>query len=421
MHPDLQTQLKLIKKGVAEIISEPELVRKLEKSIKEKKPLRIKAGFDPSAPDLHLGHTVLLRKLKHFQDLGHEIYFLIGDFTGRIGDPTGKNELRKQLSKEEVEQNAKTYQKQVFKILDKDKTKIVFNSHWFEPMTSADILRLTAHSTVAQLLARADFKERYENNKDISLLEFMYPLLQGYDSVYLESDIELGGTDQKFNLLFGRDIQKDYGQDLQVVMMMPILEGTDGVQKMSKSLGNYIPLESGKDDQERAYNIFAPIMSVSDELMFRYYELLTDVSLEEIELLKTDVWSGKLHPKKCKQNLARMISAQYYGDEHADECEKLFEAKHGKSADSTVVFDQAAEEKTIHRASLDNGKIWICKLITLAGGATSNSNARRLIEQGGVKLDSEKIEKSDLEIVIEKDKYNLQIGKKKYVRIVFCD
>lgn len=418
---DLQTQLRLIKKGVAEIISEPELVKKLERSIKEKKPLRIKAGFDPSAPDLHLGHTVLLRKLRHFQDLGHEVYFLIGDFTGRIGDPTGKNELRKQLSKEEVEQNAKTYQKQVFKILDKDKTNIVFNSHWFEPMTSVDILRLTAHSTVAQLLARADFKERFENNKDISLLEFMYPLLQGYDSVYLKADVELGGTDQKFNLLFGREIQKDYGQDLQVVMMMPILEGTDGVQKMSKSLGNYIPVESGKDEGERAYNMYAPIMSISDDLMFRYYELLTDVSIEEIERLKTEVWSGTLHPKKCKHNLARMITAHYYGERCAAECEKLFEAKHGKSADSAVVFEQAAEEKTIRRASLDDGKIWICKLITLVGGATSNSNARRLIEQGGVKLDSEKIEKADFEVVIKKDKYNLQIGKKKYIKITICD
>ncbi|MDP8263386.1 MAG: tyrosine--tRNA ligase [Candidatus Ancaeobacter aquaticus] len=414
---DIQKQLQIITKGVFEIISEVDLKKKLQIAEKEKRPLRIKAGFDPSAPDLHLGHTVLLRKLKHFQDCGHEIYFLIGDFTGRIGDPTGKNELRKQLSKEDVDKNAKTYQKQVFKILDEKKTKIVFNSAWFEKMTSVEMIKLTGHATVAQLLARADFRERYENQKDISVLEFMYPLLQGYDSVHLKSDVELGGTDQKFNLLMGREMQKDYGQDPQVLLMMPILEGTDGVQKMSKSLDNYVPLDSGDTVQEKAYNMYGPLMSISDELMMRYWDLLTDVSLDDIEGMKHQIKEGKLHPKKCKQNLARMIISGYYGEESAEESEKLFEAKHGKSADTKVVFDSSAEEVVIKRSQLDSDSVWVCKLLLLAGCASSNSNARRLIEQGGVTLDNQKISDCKAEILIENKQYFLQVGKKKYVKI----
>ncbi|MDO9592508.1 MAG: tyrosine--tRNA ligase, partial [Erysipelotrichaceae bacterium] len=279
---DPKKQLELIRRGAVEIISEKALLDELHKSQKENKPLKIKAGFDPSAPDIHLGHTVLLKKLRDFQDAGHIVYFLIGDFTGRIGDPTGQSVIRKQLTKAEVMENAKTYEKQVFKVLDKEKTKVVFNSQWFDKMSPADILKLTSHSTVAQMLVRDDVSKRYKDQKPISMIEFMYPLLQGYDSVVLEADIELGGTDQKFNLLMGRDLQIAYGQVPQVVITMPLLVGTDGVSKMSKSLNNYISINDSVKD------IFGKIMSISDTTMFNYYELLTNISLDEIQKMKKE-------------------------------------------------------------------------------------------------------------------------------------
>ena len=308
---DIKKQLEIIKRGTVEIISEKELILKLEK----KRPLVVKAGFDPSSPDIHLGHTVILRKLKHFQDLGHKVIFLIGDFTGMIGDPTGRNEVRKRLTEEEVKENAKTYKKQVFKILDEKKTEIVFNSAWLAKMTLKDTLELMAHSTVSQVLARADFSGRYKSGKDISLLEFMYPLLQAYDSVELKADIELGGTDQKFNLLMGREMQKDFSQESQVVIMTPLLVGLDGVNKMSKSLGNHIGIS------ELPEEIFGKIMSISDELMIQYYELLTDENLDEIR---------KMHPMDAKKNLGKIIVKQYHGEKLAEASLRDFENKFQK-------------------------------------------------------------------------------------------
>ena len=412
-------QLKILKKGTAEIISEQELMRKLEQSSKERKPLRIKAGFDPSAPDLHLGHAVLLRKLRDFQDCGHHVLFLIGDFTARIGDPTGKNELRKPLTDEDVKRNALTYERQVFRILKKDKTEILYNNDWLSELTPMDFLKLTSHATVADMLARADFKQRYESHKPISMVEFIYPLLQAYDSVFLKNDVELGGTDQTFNLIMGRTMQESRGQEPQVILMMPILEGTDGVAKMSKSLGNSIPLENGKDDSERAYNIFGPLMSISDEMMFRYYELLSGLSMEAIDALRAQVKSGQLHPKKCKQDLAGNICAQFYGEENAKLCAQRFESRHGreaKGAQRSEVFDK----RVVSRAELANGNIWICKLLTLVGAAKTNSDARRLIEQGGVSLDGHKIKDPTQQVPVDIAKPIMAtIGKKGFFQIYF--
>ncbi|MDP2044150.1 MAG: tyrosine--tRNA ligase, partial [Candidatus Omnitrophota bacterium] len=294
---DIDRQIEIIKRGAVEIISEGELRKKLEQSIKTRRPLKIKAGFDPTAPDLHLGHTVLLRKLRQFQELGHEVYFLIGDFTGQIGDPSGRSEIRKQLSKKEVAKNAQTYKKQVAKILDTRKLRIVFNSKWFEKMSGAEMLQLTTHASVSQMLARDDFKKRYLNGENISILEFLYPLMQGYDSIMLEADVEIGGTDQIFNLLVGRQFQKDFNRPQQVVLTMPLLEGTDGVAKMSKSFGNYIGIN------EPAKEMFGKIMSISDTLMLKYYELLTDEDLAEVK---------QLHPNEAKVNLAKIIISQYH-------------------------------------------------------------------------------------------------------------
>jgi tyrosyl-tRNA synthetase len=293
-------QLDLILRGIVEVINPNELESKLARAIKEQRPLRVKAGFDPTAPDLHLGHTVLIHKLKHFQDLGHQVIFLIGDFTGMIGDPTGRSETRVALSKEKVLENAKTYERQIFKILDPQKTQVEFNSRWMSAMTADGLIELSAHYTVARMLEREDFHKRYTEGKPISIHEFMYPLIQGYDSVALKADVELGGTDQKFNLLMGRDLQRDYGQDAQVVITMPLLEGTDGVRKMSKSLGNYIALEDNPDE------MFGKVMSISDALMHRYYELLTT---EDLERVKT------AHPMDAKQSLAELIVARYHGAE----------------------------------------------------------------------------------------------------------
>jgi len=404
----VKEELELIKRGTAEVISEEELLKKIEKSRKEKKPLKIKAGFDPSAPDIHLGHTVLLRKLKHFQDLGHEVNFLIGDFTGRIGDPTGKSITRKEMSKEDVLKNAQTYKDQIFKILDPKKTKVVFNSTWCEKMSFEDVLKLTAKYTVARMLERDDFSKRYAEKKPISILEFMYPLVQGYDSVVLDSDIELGGTDQKFNLLVGRQLQKENGkEDSQVVIMMPILEGLDGVQKMSKSLGNYIGIN------ESPFQMFGKIMSISDELMFRYYELLTDESLEKINLLKQNIKSGSVHPKSAKVDLGKQIVSFYYGKEEADkaalEFDNIFKNK-GIPTD-IVTYE-------IKVSLCENKKIWIVKLIVESGLASSNGEARRFIEQGAVKIDDNKVLDKDLEIDLSNtSEFIIQVGKRGFRKI----
>lgn len=385
----VEKQLRIIKRGVVDIISEQELKKKLEESVSGNRPLNIKAGFDPTAADIHLGHTVLLRKLRQFQDLGHKVFFLIGDFTACIGDPTGRSELRKQLSKEDVLKNATTYKQQVSKVLDISKLQIVFNSDWFDKMPMLDMLKLTAHATVSQMYARADFKKRLSRNEDISLLEFMYPLLQGYDSVKLETDIELGGEDQIFNLLTGRDIQKDYGQSPQVVVTMPLLEGIDGVQKMSKSYGNYIGIN------EPAPEMFGKIMSISDEMMLKYYTLLTDCDLDAVE---------KEHPKEAKLRLAEEIVSQYYSKEIARlarlEFERIFSKK--ETPDDIPVY------------KIIPGKNNIIDIIVATGSASTKNQARRLIQQGGVTLDGIRIDTEDT--VIDKEGI-LKVGKRRFINL----
>ncbi len=385
---DINKQLKIIKRGTVEIISEQELKVKMEESAKTKKPLKIKAGFDPTAPDLHLGHTVLLRKMRQFQDLGHKVYFLIGDFTGRIGDPSGRSEIRKQLSKEEVLKNALTYKKQISKTLDIDKLQIVFNSEWFDKMSVLDMLKLTSRATVSQMLARADFKKRLSKNEDISLLEFMYPLLQGYDSVKLEADIELGGTDQIFNLLVGRDMQKDFGQPQQVIITMPLLEGTDGTQKMSKSYGNYISInESPKE-------MFGKIMSISDELMLKYYELLTDEDLESVKAM---------HPKEAKLRLAQIIAQQYHSKESASKARLEFER----------VFSQKELPQEMPEYRTDT-KQTIINILLKSGLVKSGNEGRRLLRQGAVLFNGSKVKE---ESFIIKESGILKVGSRRFLEI----
>ena len=365
---DIEKQSALIKRGTVEIINEKELRAKLAKG----KPLVIKAGFDPTAPDIHLGHTVPLRKMRHFQDLGHEVVFLIGDYTAMIGDPSGESKTRPRLTKEEVVKNAETYAKQISKILDIKKLKIRFNSEWLGKMTAADVAVLMSNYSVQRTLERDDFANRYKQQKTITMLEFLYPLLQGYDSVALKSDVELGGTDQKFNLLVGRDIQQAYGQESQVVITMPLLEGLDGVNKMSKSLGNYAGIN------KPAKEIFGKLMSISDELMWKYYELLTD---EDVDSIKKDVASSKLHPKKAKSNLAKIIISQYYDLAQAEKEEEDFERvfKQKELPKDIPWFEVGTDEKTLPRIMLDSGM------------AASASAAKRLIEQGGVTIDGKKV------------------------------
>ena len=388
---DIDKQLAIIKRGAVEIISEDELRKKLEQSIKTKRPLKIKAGFDPTAPDLHLGHTVLLRKLRQFQDLGHEVYFLIGDFTGQIGDPSGRSETRKQLSKAEVAKNAATYKKQVAKILDASKLKIVFNSKWFEKMSVVEMLRLTTHLSVSQMLSRDDFKKRYTGGENISILEFMYPLMQGYDSVVLEADVELGGTDQIFNLLVGREFQKDFNQAQQVVLTMPLLEGTDGVQKMSKSFNNYIGIN------DPAKEMFGKIMSISDTLMFKYYELLTD---EDLSLVKS------MHPKEAKVKLAKIIVRQYHSAQVAEK----------EAEEFTRVFSQKEVPQDIAHFKTD-GKKTILAILTESKLAASGNEARRLIKQGAVSFNDIKIEKDDF---IPNTSGILKAGSRRFLKIILC-
>jgi len=385
---DIKKQLEIIKRGTVEIISEKELILKLEK----KKPLVVKAGFDPSAPDIHLGHTVILRKLKHFQDLGHKVVFLIGDFTGMIGDPTGRNEVRKRLTEEEVKENAQTYKKQVFKILDEKKTEIAFNSAWLAKMTLKDTLELMAHSTVSQVLARSDFSGRYKSGKDISLLEFMYPLLQAYDSVELKADIELGGTDQKFNLLMGRDMQKDFSQESQVVIMTPLLVGLDGVNKMSKSLGNHIGID------EKPEEMFGKIMSISDELMFQYYEFLTDENLDEIR---------KLHPMEAKKKLAKDIVKQYHGEDQAEAALKDFENKFQKK----TPFSELKQEIKPLKSNL-------CDFLVEEKICLSKSEYRRLIEQDAIEVNGSRVKEIDFKLESSKE-YHIKVGKKRFVKVIF--
>jgi tyrosyl-tRNA synthetase len=397
--------MELLTRGLEEILPLDEFKKKLERSEKENKPLIIKAGFDPTAPDIHLGHAVLLRKMKHFQDMGHTVVFLIGDFTGMIGDPSGRSATRKPLTREQVLENAETYKRQVFKILDREKTKIVFNSEWCASMTFNDVLGLTAKYNVARMLERDDFANRYKGGVPITILEFMYPLVQGYDSVVLKADVELGGTDQKFNLLVGRDLQREYGQEPQVIMTVPLLVGLDGVQKMSKSLNNYIGINEPPKD------IFGKVMSISDDLMYLYFELVTDVPKEEIESYREGIKSGSMHPRDVKVSLARNICAQFYDAEAADraaaEFDRVFANK--ELPDEVPEFRVPDGEKA-------DGRIWIVKLMVLAGTAATNGEARRLVRGGGVTFNGEKIAADDYELPLPAEGI-LKVGKRKFVMV----
>lgn len=398
-----EEQLKQLKKGAAEIVSEAELLSKLKKSYEQKKPLRIKAGFDPSRPDLHVGHTVLLNKMRQFQQLGHHVIFLIGDFTALIGDPTGKNEARPPLTEVEIKANAETYARQVYKVLDKTKTEVAYNSAWMMKFTSADFIRLTSRYTLARMIERDDFSKRYANKTPIHLHELLYPLVQGYDSVALNSDVELGGTDQKFNLLVGRDLQKSSGQEPQCILTVPILEGLDGVQKMSKSLDNYIAVEDSPRD------MFGKTMRVSDELMLRYYELLTDISVEELGQLNLDLKSGAKHPRHVKVELGRLLVERFHGAEAAknavEEFDRIFVGK-GLPDDMP--------EKRIAASS----QVFVSKLMVDVGLATSNGEARRLIEGRAVEQDGKKIEDPQSKIdLVSGQSFVLKAGKKKFVKV----
>jgi tyrosyl-tRNA synthetase len=401
----IKNDFDLLKRGTEEIIPEDEFKKKLEKSEKEQKPLIIKAGFDPTAPDIHLGHTVLLRKMRHFQQMGHTVVFLIGDFTGMIGDPTGKSETRKKLTREEVLVNAETYKKQVFKILDPEKTTVRFNSDWLSSMNFADVIELTSKYNVARMLERDDFSKRYKSGKTISIVEFLYPLVQGYDSVALKADVELGGTDQKFNLLVGRDLQKEYGGESQTIITLPLLVGLDGVNKMSKSLGNYIGIN------ESPREIFGKVMSISDELMYTYYELVTDVPREEISRMKAGVKDKSIHPKSVKVNLAKEICAQFHGSEAAEQAASEFEAIFVKKD----IPDQI-DEFTVPASEMKDGKIWIAKVMQLSACAKSTSEARRLIQGGGVSFNNAKIDKDEYELTAPFEGI-LKVGKRKFVKI----
>ncbi len=399
----IEEQLELIERGVVDCISRDELIKKLKKSQESGVPLKVKAGFDPTAPDLHLGHTVLLQKLKHFQDLGHDIYFLIGDFTGMIGDPTGKSETRKALTVEQVAENAESYKEQVFKILDPEKTQVVFNSTWLGKLTSIDMIKLASELTVARMLERDDFHNRFESGKPMSIHEFLYPLIQGYDSVAMKADVELGGTDQLFNVLMGRDLQRSHGQEPQVVITMPLLEGLDGVNKMSKSLGNYIGITESAD------NIYGKVLSVSDELMFRYFALLSDLTNKEIEELKSKVEKNLLHPKQVKMQLARELTARFHGAAAAKSAEENFEKvfqQGGVPEDLPEVRFKATEPMALPQLLVD------------AGLVKSTSEGRRMIQQSAVSIDGEKV--TDVHSIITPiGEMLLKVGKRRFSKVVF--
>ena len=398
----IDEQLSYLGKGVVETIREAELREKLEKSAKSGKPLRVKLGADPTAPDLHLGHIVVIRKLRAFQELGHTAIFLIGDFTGRIGDPSGKNVTRPQLSREEIDANAETYKQQIFKLLDPEKTVIDFNSRWMDSLGSAGFLRLSSHVTVRQILERDDFQQRLEANRPLALHEVMYPLVMGYDSVALEADVELGGTDQKFNLLMGRNLQREYGQESQVAVITPLLEGTDGVQKMSKSLGNYIGIN------EPPQEIFGKVMSISDELMWRYWELCTDTSLPEIATMRSEAEAGRRNPRDIKAELAKRIVSDFHSESEANRAEDEFNAMFRNKQTPDVVDEKVLASET-----------WkLPRLLVELEMVSSMAEARRLIEQGGVYVDTERRTQSDFEVTLNAEQSVLiQVGKRRFVRV----
>ncbi len=408
--PPVDEQLAYLRKGAAEIIRESDLRERIEQSLASGKPMRVKAGFDPTAPDLHLGHTVLMRKLKHFQDMGHTVIFLIGDFTGLIGDPSGRSTTRPPLTREQIDANAETYKAQVFKILDRDKTEVRFNSDWLGKLGFEGFIRLAAKFTVSQMLEREDFHKRFVEEKPIAMHELLYPIAQGYDSVALEADVELGGTDQKFNLLMGRQLQRDYHQPPQIVLTMPLLEGTDGVQKMSKSYGNYIGIT------EPPQEMFGKVMSISDELMWRYYELLTDVSSREIDELKQAVARGEAHPMKLKQNLAQRIIADFHSlaaaQQAAQDWSRMFQ-KDEAPEDLPLISVHFAEVAAPNAASTANGivQVKLDKLLARTGLATSVTDGLRKLKQNAVKLDGEL--KTDLVASVKLgSEFTLRAGKR---------
>ncbi|MCM3869330.1 MAG: tyrosine--tRNA ligase [Pyrinomonadaceae bacterium] len=404
---NIDEQLEYLRKGTVDIIRESELRAKLEKSAKTGKPLRIKLGVDPTAPDIHLGHTVVIRKLRAFQELGHTVIFLIGDFTGLIGDPSGNSATRPQLTREEINANAETYKQQIFKLLDPDKTEIRFNSEWMDKLGSDGFIRLASHVTVKQILERDDFAKRLADERPIALHELLYPLTQAYDSVALEADVELGGTDQKFNLLVGRNLQREYQQEAQVCVIMPLLEGTDGVQKMSKSLGNYIGIS------EPAAEIFGKVMSISDDLMWRYYELLTDLSIPEIAVLREGAARSEHNPRDLKAGLARRIIADFHSQEAGDAAEEDFVRKFRNK--------ETPDEVEEHSLPSNHPQGWdLANLLVTVGMAESKSEARRLIQQGGVSVDGEKQTIANSLTVWKPSMSTLiKVGKRRFVRINF--
>jgi len=398
----IDEQIAFLKKGAVDLIREEDLRAKLEKSAKTGKPLLVKYGADPTAPDIHLGHTVVIRKLKAFQELGHTAIFLIGDFTGMIGDPSGKSATRPMLTREEILANAETYKTQIFKLLDAEKTEIRFNSEWMDKFGAADFVKLAAKTTVKQILERDDFEKRLREEKPIALHELLYPLVQGYDSVALNADVELGGTDQKFNLLVGRNLQREYQQAAQVVLTTPLLEGTDGVQKMSKSLRNYIGIADAPNE------MFGKIMSISDDLMWRYFELLTDLSADEILALKTKCESGEENPRNAKVELAKRIIEDFHSVSEASEAEEKFNRR----------FVKKEIPDDIEEMSLSSQVYKLADLLFQTNLAASKGEARRLVEQGGVKIDGEKVLNSQAEIELNAgENFMIQVGKRKFLRV----
>ncbi len=397
-----EQQLTELKKGIVDLISEKELLVKLKKSQKEGKPLIIKAGFDPNRPDLHLGHTVLINKMKQFQDFGHRVCFLIGDFTAMIGDPTGKNETRPPMTEDMVAENAKTYARQVYKILDSNSTAVTYNSEWFKKFTASDFIRLSSQYTVARMLERDDFSKRFKNHEPIAIHEFLYPLVQGHDSVAMQADVELGGTDQLFNMLVGRDLQKDASQEQQVVMTVPILEGLDGIQKMSKSLDNYIAVEDSPRE------MFGKTMRVSDELMLKYYELLTDISVADLEALRVEVQSGKKHPRQVKVDLAKFLVERFHSKEAADSAEVEFDR----------IFVNKGLPDDMPEKDVSPSEKGVCVFLKDLDLVSSNSEARRLIEGHAVEIRGEKVKDPKMTLVLSAgDEFIIKVGKKKFAKV----
>ena len=404
--PPVEEQIELLSRGAVDIVTPNELKWKLERSRKTGKRLTVKVGFDPTAPDIHLGHTVLLRKMRHFQDLGHRVIFLIGDFTGLIGDPSGRSKTRPALTPDQIAANAETYKRQCFKVLDPEKTEIRFNSEWLGQLGSEGFIRLAARYNVARMLERNDFKKRFHSGDSISIHEFLYPLAQAYDSVALEADVELGGTDQLFNLNVGRDIMPSYDQEPQVLLTVPLLEGLDGVNKMSKSLDNYVGVE------EAPKEVFGKLMSISDDLMWRYYELCTDVSLQTIGQMKRMIQEGELHPKKAKEGLASRVIIDFHDEASAKAAREEFER----------VFKEKGlpEEIPEHRIPLEGDHVFLPRLLTEVGLAASKSEANRLLKQGGVSIDGEKLPPATLEIPAAAGEQKLlKVGKRRFARVIF--